>query len=118
MNYKMIGRLIAPILCIEAVFMLPALGIAHLDGSNAAVRAFAMTIAASVLVAGLLWVGTSNAPRRGFYAREGFVLTGAAWIVMSVFGALPFWISGEIPHLSMRCLRRYRALPRPVQVSC
>ncbi len=98
MNYKMIGRLIAPILCIEAVFMLPALGIAHLDGSNAAVRAFAMTIAASVLVAGLLWIGTSNVPRRGFYAREGFVLTGAAWIVMSVFGALPFWISGEIPH--------------------
>lgn len=32
------------------------------------------------------------------YAKEGFVIVGLSWIVMSLFGALPFFISGEIPN--------------------
>lgn len=31
------------------------------------------------------------------YAREGFVICGLSWILMSAFGALPFIISGCIP---------------------
>ena len=33
-----------------------------------------------------------------FYAREGFVATSLSWIILSLVGALPFWMSGEIPH--------------------
>lgn len=32
-----------------------------------------------------------------FYLKEGCISTALTWIVMSVFGALPFVISGEIP---------------------
>lgn len=32
-----------------------------------------------------------------FYAREGLISVGVGWIVMSLIGCLPFWISGEIP---------------------
>ena len=32
-----------------------------------------------------------------FYLKEGCVATSLTWIVMSIFGALPFVISGEIP---------------------
>ncbi len=32
-----------------------------------------------------------------FYAREGFVTVALSWIVLSVAGALPFYLSGEIP---------------------
>ena len=32
------------------------------------------------------------------YAREGFVIVALAWLLMSVFGALPFVISGCIPN--------------------
>lgn len=32
-----------------------------------------------------------------YYAREGFIMTALSWIVMSLVGALPFYISGEIP---------------------
>ncbi len=32
-----------------------------------------------------------------FYLKEGCVTTALSWIVLSVFGALPFCISGEIP---------------------
>ena len=32
-----------------------------------------------------------------FYLKEGCVTTALSWIVLSIFGALPFCISGEIP---------------------
>lgn len=32
-----------------------------------------------------------------FYAREGFITTSLGWILMSVFGSLPFVLTGEIP---------------------
>ena len=31
------------------------------------------------------------------YAKEGFIIVGLAWIVLSMFGALPFYFSREIP---------------------
>ena len=34
-----------------------------------------------------------------FYLKEGCVATALSWIFLSFFGALPFWISGEIPSL-------------------
>lgn len=34
-----------------------------------------------------------------FYAKEGFVAVSLIWIVLSFFGALPFFLSGEIPLL-------------------
>ena len=35
-----------------------------------------------------------------FYVKEGCVATALCWIFMSFFGALPFWVSGEIPSLT------------------
>jgi trk system potassium uptake protein TrkH len=32
-----------------------------------------------------------------FYLKEGCLATSLSWIVLSFFGALPFWMSGEIP---------------------
>ena len=32
------------------------------------------------------------------YAREGFVIVAASWIMLSIMGALPFVLSGSIPH--------------------
>ena len=32
-----------------------------------------------------------------FYAREGFAATALSWIVLSVFGCIPFVINGDIP---------------------
>lgn len=33
-----------------------------------------------------------------FYAREGFVAVSLSWVILSFFGALPFYLSGEIPN--------------------
>lgn len=32
-----------------------------------------------------------------FYLKEGSIATALSWILMSLFGALPFWLTGEIP---------------------
>ncbi len=32
-----------------------------------------------------------------FFAKEGFVVTAVSWILLSIIGALPFYLCGEIP---------------------
>ena len=57
---------------------------------------------AVMAVCGIIgWVTTHKRPNNTvFYAKEGFVAVALIWIVLSFFGALPFWISGEIPSLT------------------
>ena len=97
MNYKMIGRIGALFLTVEGVFMLPALLIALLDGDGRTALAFAVSIVLIALAAIPLLVLTRK-HSGGFYAKEGLVSVGLGWIVLSLFGGLPFFLSGEIPH--------------------
>ena len=96
MNYKMMGRLIAQILLAEAAFMVPALIISLVGQDSQAILGFALSILVILAVAGMLMFFARKA-KKGFYAREGMVCVGLAWIVMSLLGCLPFWISREIP---------------------
>lgn len=96
MNYKMIGKIIAPLLAIEALFMVPGLLICYFDGDMNGVHAFLLTMGLILLAAAVLYLVCRKA-RPGFYAREGFVTTGLTWLVMSMLGCLVFYFSGEIP---------------------
>jgi len=97
MNHKMIGRFLAQILAIEAVFMIPAMGISIGYGEWNTVMAFAVTMAVILGATGALYLLCRKAPK-ALSAREGMVCVGISWIVLSLFGALPFVISGNIPH--------------------
>ena len=96
MNYKMMGRFIAQILAIEAVFMLPALILSLCFGEIGASYAFIYTLAAIMVTVLVLNLICRSAPS-AFYAKEGLVCVGVSWIVLSLFGCLPFWLSREIP---------------------
>jgi len=96
MNYKMMGRFIAQILSIEGIFMLPALGISLYCGEIAAIQGFLFTLAVIALSFVILTLLCRGAPS-AFYAKEGLVCVGASWIVLSLTGCLPFYISREIP---------------------
>ena len=96
MNYKMMGRFLAQILFIEAILMIPALCISLYCGDSPAAKGFALSIALAVLIAGVLHRLCKGAPS-AFYAKEGFVCVALSWIVMSLVGCLPFYISREIP---------------------
>ena len=97
MNYKMIGRFLSQILAIEAAFMIPAMGVSVGYGEWNTVLAFAITIGATAAVSGLLYLLCKKAPK-ALSAREGMICVGISWIVLSLFGALPFVISGDIPN--------------------
>lgn len=99
MNWKMIAKVNAWILCIEAGLMLPALGISLLYNEPRAVYGYCVTLPVILLVSGLLFLLSKNA-KDGFYQREGFVSTGLCWILMSLLGCLPFFFSREIPNFA------------------
>ncbi|MBP5753595.1 MAG: TrkH family potassium uptake protein, partial [Treponema sp.] len=57
--------------------------------------AFLICAAACLILGGCMVI---RKPKKyDFYATEGFVSVSISWIAMSLFGALPFWISREIP---------------------
>ena len=96
MNYKMMGRFIAQILSIEGVFMIPALLIGIFFKESGAVQGFAGTLLLIAVISAVLFLLCRNAPS-AFYAKEGLVCVGVSWVALSLMGALPFYISREIP---------------------
>ena len=96
MNYKMMGRFIAQILTIAAVFMLPALGISLYYREQEAIFGFLVTLGIFAVVIGLLQLTCRSAPS-AFYAKEGLVCVGVSWIVLSLLSCFPFYFSREIP---------------------
>ena len=96
MNYKMMGRFLSQILMIEGLFMIPALVISLFGGSGDAVRGFLITLAVISLLSLVLNLLCKGAPS-AFHAREGLICVGLSWIVLSLLGCLPFYISREIP---------------------
>ena len=113
MNYKMMGRLIAQILLAEAAFMVPALIISLAGQDSQAILGFALSILVILAVAGVLMFFARKA-KKGFYAREGMVCVGLAWIVMSLLGCLPFHV--KFRHILMDYLRSYLVLRQQVHL--
>ena len=95
MNYRMIKYITGWLLIFEALFMAVPL-ITALIYREATVWTFLAVMGGSVLL-GVLMV--LRKPRSTtLYAKEGFVIVSLSWIVLSLVGALPFRISGEIPN--------------------
>ncbi len=95
MNRRLILSYIGRLLQTEALLLLLPLITAIIYGEDC-VPAFALVAGGAALVGSLLTV-FFKPKGRVMYAREGFVTVAAAWVVLSLVGALPFVISGEIP---------------------
>lgn len=96
MNYKKINRFLSGILILEAVFMIPAMLICIYDKETKVALSFLATIGISIVLAGILYLFSRN-PSNGFHPREGLVCASACWILISLVGCLPFFISRQIP---------------------
>ena len=83
MNYKVLGRFVARILSLEALFMLPALCISLFGRETAAVKGFLITIGMIAAISGILLVFCRKAPN-AFRAKEGLVCVGISWLVLSI----------------------------------
>lgn len=95
MNYSMIVYIIGWILAVEAALMVPSGIIAVIYGETVG-WVFAATIALC-LALGLPLIRRTP-KNRVFYLKEGSVTVAASWIIMSIMGAVPFVLSGAIPH--------------------
>lgn len=94
MNYSMVCYILGKVLKMEGVVMLlPALvGAFYQEKSG---WSFLIVAIGCYLLGTImnLW----KCKDKSFYALEGYGTVALSWILMSVFGALPFFISGEIP---------------------
>lgn len=89
----MIARILGMVLLILAALLALPLIAGLCYGEN--VLNFAVTIAAAAALGGIFMLFKPK--NRDIYAREGFTAVGLSWILMSLIGALPFVISGDIP---------------------
>ena len=96
MNYKMMGRFTAQILLMEGIFLIPAMFISLVCGEDAAVCGFLVTLGVIAMLGIPMYLFCRDA-KSAFYATEGMMCVAMSWFILSLIGALPFYISGAIP---------------------
>ena len=94
MNFRAVIYILGWVLNIEGAFLLLPF-LVSLFYREPEGGAFLLT-ALICLVCGILIV-LKKPKQLNFFAREGFTVTAASWIILSIAGCLPFIISGEIP---------------------
>lgn len=94
MNYRMIRFILGRILRTIGLLMFLPLGFTIYY--HEPVMPFIVSIAAC-LVIGKIMAG-KEPENKAIYAKDGFVIVALAWIMMALFGALPFVLSREIPN--------------------
>lgn len=94
MNYSMIRYILCRVLEFAAMFMsLPCL-VGILYGE----KSFIYFLGIIIVCLAISLPGRRFKPKsKVFYAKEGFVTVSLSWIILSLVGALPFYLSGEIP---------------------
>ena len=95
MNYKMIRYTLGFILAFEAAFMIVPLFTALIFKEFFEFWMFLISAAICLSIGRLLiWKKPKNTT---LYAKEGFIICALCWIVISIFGAVPFVLTGAIP---------------------
>ena len=98
-NYKVIGDILGILLLINGGFMALCLPISFYYGEQdwtAILTSSLITIGAGALLKYL----TRNKKSKELKKKDGYLIVTAGWIFMSIFGALPYIISGSIPDFS------------------
>lgn len=94
MNSSIIRYILGHVLKIEALVLLLPCFVAFIYKEEAGISFFITFLICAVL--GIIM--TRKKPKTFvFYLKEGCVTTSLSWIILSLFGCLPFVISGEIP---------------------
>ena len=95
MNYRMVFYTLGRVaLAIAALLILPLFVSVYFKED--AFFSFVYTIIFATVL-GFSLTFFLKPKRMAIGAREGFAIVGLVWIVMSLIGCLPFYISGEIP---------------------
>ncbi len=98
MNFKIIGYTLGVLLIIESIAMLLGLpfSIYHGDSDIAAI----LISSGITVITGLFLMITLRRAKRDVGKREAYVIVSVGWIFMSLFGTLPFILSGTITNFT------------------
>lgn len=97
MEYKKIGRILGKVMIIEAVLMLAPLAVSLIYKESLA-HTLAFFIPIIILSALGILLQFPKPKRNQLYQKEGFAVTALVWVIMTLFGAIPFVINRDIPN--------------------
>lgn len=97
MNTSMIRLILGHIIRLEGFFLLLPCVIALIYKEDQ-LSTYLIMAGVCLLVGSLL--SYKKAKDNVFYLKEGCIATALSWIILSFFGALPFYMTGEIPHFT------------------
>ena len=97
MNYGIVRNILGKLLILLAALLVCPLivSLIYQDGIKHYL-AYIIPVAVLILV-GILF-NLKKAENKKMLVKEGMVIVGLSWLLMSLFGCLPFIISGEIPN--------------------
>ncbi|MBP7584800.1 MAG: TrkH family potassium uptake protein [Spirochaetes bacterium] len=97
MNFPILAKIISILFLILSGFMAVPAGMALYAGERASLGAFAGTMACTVALSAATLVALRKNRAEALSARDGFLLVTLSWVMASVMGAMPFFLSGSIP---------------------
>lgn len=96
MNKRSIIYILGWVLIVEAVAMQIGTITSLIYGEKEAWY-FVLTGVVSAIL-GVLAIKVKKPKNMVLYQKAGFAATALSWILLSLVGCMPFWLSGEIPH--------------------
>ena len=97
MHFAMIFHIISVLIMVLGGFMLFPLGIAIYNGEVSSSQAFLQTFIVVMALGIFLNLTTRKRTGKQFSAKDGFFMVTVSWVIASVVGAFPFFLSGVIP---------------------
>jgi trk system potassium uptake protein len=94
-NHKIILNTLGILLLIEGIFIGLSAFVDYLYGDGA-YQTILLSSLITLLCGGFMWFFTKNA-EKNIDKKEGYFIVTIGWVMFSVFGSLPFFLSGEIP---------------------
>jgi trk system potassium uptake protein TrkH len=95
LNYRFIGKVLGHILIALSLFMLVCAGVSFIYG-EADLKAHLISALISLMIGGTASCICRNSDYHSG-SREGFIIVSLVWLIISLFGSLPYLLSGTIP---------------------
>lgn len=97
-NTRIVFRTMGALLLIEALFMALAMGVSlWYDEADSGIFLLSTLI---TIVAGCIGLLVGRRAESHMGEREGYVIVAMVWVVFSLFGMMPYYLSGQVPSLT------------------
>ena len=95
MNYRMTVYILGKMLGVEGLVLFIPMIVALIYREDSFIY---FPITSVILIVIYLIFGRKKPKNTNIYMKDGLVIVAAAWLLWSIFGALPFFLSGSIPN--------------------